>query len=211
MTAKVEGGLYESITGQIFEIGRQLRQKNGYPYDPEKLHKYLQDAIEGNFERAAPRGLPTWKTIKLGTYKTVSEFREALIANGFKLSEWGSSTLNKITIGPEETQVELVTATVSQLGFKDGGYYRAIMARIKELGFDLCLPEVGPQLRLQYPDQPEGEWLLIAMSPIAGSDDTLRVFNVVAIDEQRWLLGGFGSPGRFWHADAHWVFVRRDK
>ena len=46
---KVAGELYESITGQLFEIGRQLRQPNGYPFDPGKLQRYLQDAVEGKF------------------------------------------------------------------------------------------------------------------------------------------------------------------
>ena len=45
----VTGELYESLTGQIFEIGRQLRQPNGYPFDPIKLKRHLQDAIEGRF------------------------------------------------------------------------------------------------------------------------------------------------------------------
>lgn len=45
----VAGELYEAITGQLFEIGRQLRQKGGYPYDPHKLKRMLQDAIEGKF------------------------------------------------------------------------------------------------------------------------------------------------------------------
>lgn len=49
MAQHVTGDLYESITGQLFEIGRQLRQKSGYPYDPEKLKRYLQAAIEGRF------------------------------------------------------------------------------------------------------------------------------------------------------------------
>jgi len=49
----VAGEMYESITGQLFEIGRQLRQPNGYPFDPEKLKKHLQDAIEGKFDGVA--------------------------------------------------------------------------------------------------------------------------------------------------------------
>lgn len=46
---RVAGELYESITGQLFEIGRQLRQTNGYPYDAEVLKEHLQRAIEGRF------------------------------------------------------------------------------------------------------------------------------------------------------------------
>ena len=45
----VAGDLYEGITGQLFEIGRQLRQPNGYPFDPIKLKRHLQNAIEGRF------------------------------------------------------------------------------------------------------------------------------------------------------------------
>ena len=49
MATKVAGELYESITGQLFEIGRQLRQPNGYPFDPIQLQVALQFAIEGKF------------------------------------------------------------------------------------------------------------------------------------------------------------------
>ncbi|OGG47710.1 hypothetical protein A2761_02330 [Candidatus Kaiserbacteria bacterium RIFCSPHIGHO2_01_FULL_51_33] len=54
MAAQVAGDLYESITGQLFELGRQLRQPNGYPFNPEELKAYLQDAIEGRFNRVVP-------------------------------------------------------------------------------------------------------------------------------------------------------------
>lgn len=50
----VAGELYESITGQLFEIGRQLRQPSGYPFDPEMLKAHLQDAIEGRFVVSNP-------------------------------------------------------------------------------------------------------------------------------------------------------------
>ncbi len=46
----VAGELYEGITGKLFELGRQIRQKSGYPFDPEKLDRYLQNAIEGKFD-----------------------------------------------------------------------------------------------------------------------------------------------------------------
>lgn len=44
----VAGDLYVDIDGQLMEIKRQLRQKEGYPYDPIKLVEHLQAAIEGN-------------------------------------------------------------------------------------------------------------------------------------------------------------------
>jgi hypothetical protein len=45
----VAGELYESITGQLFELGRQLRQPNGYPFNLQQLKAHLQAAIEGRF------------------------------------------------------------------------------------------------------------------------------------------------------------------
>lgn len=53
----VEGEMYASITGQLFEIGRQMRQKSGYPYNPEHLKKWLQMAVEGKFQFFQPRNL----------------------------------------------------------------------------------------------------------------------------------------------------------
>lgn len=50
----VAGETYESITGQLFEIGRQLRQPNGYPFDPNSLKEHLQAAIEGRFGSVVP-------------------------------------------------------------------------------------------------------------------------------------------------------------
>ena len=51
----VAGEKYESITGQLFEIGGQLRQKDGYPYNSEALGRHLQDAIEGKFNQDEPK------------------------------------------------------------------------------------------------------------------------------------------------------------
>jgi len=45
--ARVAGDLYVDIEGQILEIKRQLRQKEGYPYNPMQLVEHLQAAIEG--------------------------------------------------------------------------------------------------------------------------------------------------------------------
>lgn len=48
MAKNVAGDLYVDIDGQLMEIKRQLRQKEGYPYDPMRLVEHLQAAIEGN-------------------------------------------------------------------------------------------------------------------------------------------------------------------
>ncbi len=47
MATRVEGEMYYKLDGQLAEIKRQLRQKDGYPYDPDQLSAVLQGCIEG--------------------------------------------------------------------------------------------------------------------------------------------------------------------
>jgi hypothetical protein len=163
--------------------------------------------------KQAKRKFKIWKTIKLGTGKTADDFRQVLNVGEFRLSEWASDILGKrdFTIVAEETEVDLVKVTVAELGFKKGARRDQIYARAKELGLELCPPEVGPQLRLQYQDQPNGEWILVAMEPIIGSGGYPLVFYVERPASGLWLLSIWGHPDLFWSAGSQWVFCRPRK
>lgn len=152
-----------------------------------------------------------WKTIKLGNYKNADEFRKTLKKNGFKIGDWANDILDKpaFTVAGAEEEIQLINISVADLGFKNGATYKDICAKAKELGLELCPNEVGPQLRLQYKDQPKGEYLRIAMEPITDSDGILRIFRVVHGDDALWLDGGNGLSGRFWGAHDRFVFRLR--
>ena len=157
------------------------------------------------------RQLKVWKTIKLGTgLKTADDFRRALKDDGFNISDWASDILGKpaFKAADEDTEVDLVKVTVAELGFKNGARHNQIYERAKELGLGLCPPEVGPQLRLQYQDQPNGEWILVAMEPIVDSDGDPYVFRVARHGSGLWLDSDWGSPGSFWDPGPRWVFCR---
>ena len=49
MAENVTGEMYYKIDGQLAEIKRQLRQREGYPHKPQDLQGSLQDIIEGRF------------------------------------------------------------------------------------------------------------------------------------------------------------------
>ena len=85
--------------------------------------------------------------------------------------------------------------------------WKEICDRALELGFELCPNEIGPQLRLQYADQPKGEWLLIGMEPITVSDGHLLVFLVAHDGDGQWLHGLLGYPDYRWNAGSRFVFV----
>jgi hypothetical protein len=155
---------------------------------------------------------PTWKTIKLGCgLQTADDFRKKVMEVGMKIGDWANDILGNpaFTATTSETEVELVIASVAELGFKDGATRKDIYVRAQEFGLDLCPPEVGPQLRLQYTDQPKGEWLVIAMEPITDSDGDLNLFRVAHGGGGPWLDAHGGHPGRFWVGDGRLVFLRR--
>ncbi|MFH1388999.1 MAG: hypothetical protein ABIG86_03200, partial [Patescibacteria group bacterium] len=63
--------------------------------------------------------------------------------------------------------------------------------------------------RLQYPDQPDNEWLVIAMEPLRDSDGVPSLFDVYCHGGTRWLSANYGKPDDFWHASDRFVFVSR--
>jgi len=183
----------------------------GWIQNPKAVQKALSNAF---CPPEATSRFNVWKTIKLGTgLKTAEEFRRVLRDGEFRLSDWASDILGKpaFKAADEETEVDLVKATVAELGFKKGARYDQIYERAKEPGLELCPPEVGPQLRLQYQDQPNGEWIVVAMEPIIDSDGCPRVFNVERIGSELWLSSYWGRPDGFWDPDCQWVFCRPRK
>src|SRR6185295_4384369 len=70
------------------------------------------------------------------------------------------------TVGTRKTSVELFAVSAAELGFQtDTARLADIYARARQLGFGLAAAEVAPQLRLQFLDQPIGEFLIIGMEP----------------------------------------------
>lgn len=155
-----------------------------------------------------------WKTVKLRTgFENVDGLRSAITQLGMNISDWANSMLNRpeFCMATTETEVDLVKVTVAELGFKNSARRDQIYDRVKELGLEICPPEVGPQLRLQYKDQPMNERLLIGMEPIRSSDGALYVFRVEHYDDGLWLRSCCGGPDLVWGAGRVWLFVRPRK
>lgn len=154
-----------------------------------------------------------WKTIRLGTcIKAADAFRTAIKATGMFISAMGDDILSKpaFSASSEEMEIDLVVVSNHELGFTEGAKLEDTYARAVELGLRLCPNEVGPQLRLQYEDQPNGEWLLIAMEPIADSDGDQLLFDVMRNDDGgQYLHGFYGEPGAIWSEDIRFVFSKR--
>ncbi|MDD4995027.1 MAG: hypothetical protein PHW53_00940 [Patescibacteria group bacterium] len=192
--------------GSLNDLNDKLAGKEGETW-LAALKRFLRK------ENPWPVDFPVWKTIKLGTgLKTADDFCQALAAARVRVGSRARDIMNKpaFTAAIEETEVDLVAASVAELGFPEGATWTEINKRAKERGLALCPAEVGPQLRLQYPDQPMGERRLIAMEPITDSDGDIRVFNVGHDDDDGcWLGTDYDNPGHRCGAGYRWVFLRR--
>ncbi len=156
---------------------------------------------------AFPENPIRFSSIAIGTLSK-EQLRLELENQGFKISISANDLLQtqEFTINPTKEKLDLVHLSVADLGFKEGARYDAICARALELGLELCPAEVGPQLRLQYLNQPRGEWVVVAMEAIRSSDGYLSVFRVVHGHDGRWLHSLSGYPDNFYVAGFQFVF-----
>jgi len=163
----------------------------------------MQIVVGGDF--------PVWKTIELGTgLKTANDFCRAFNEGGLLVTLGASGILRQpaFKVATKGTRVVLVVVSVAELGFPEGALQKDTFDRAQDLGLGLCPTEVGPQLRLQYKDQPLGESLLIGMEPIADSVSDLNVFVVEHNERGLWLSRTYSNPNHFWRGEVCWVFLR---
>jgi hypothetical protein len=154
--------------------------------------------------------IPVWKQITLGSYKGVNALREALDAARVRRGDSADEILGRpgFLFSNTKTDVDLVVVSVSELGFDSRTSLGDIYRRARELGLELCPAEVAPLLRLQYLNQPIGEFLNIAMRPIATYRGELIALSVANAGTGPLILGGEGHSELIPNWKARFVFVR---
>ncbi len=156
-----------------------------------------------------PEGRIVQKEITIGG-KNTKQLTKELKERGYRISDYAEEMMENKEFKPSKKaeKLDLVILSVKDLGFPDGATRQQIYEKARELGLEIAPAEVGPQLRLQYKDQPMGEYLLIGSGPLTASSGRLRVFSVNRADTGRWLDDYDGSPGRHWASYDPWVFAR---
>jgi hypothetical protein len=161
------------------------------------------------------------RTVQVGGL-TKTELIHALQRNAIALNAAGETLFasDQFTTAVTRSAVTTVELTVGQLGFPQGATSAEIYARAGTLGLALCPLELGPYLRLQYRDQPEGYWgqpvvrhqappgsITIASAPLTDDDDVPKGFYLRRIEGVLWLRGYRARPEHVWAAADHVVFV----
>ena len=201
-----------SIQSQIHKFGATILQNlpdvpedkmQDWIEDPRRLQEFLSGLCR-------PTEFKVFKTIKLGTGpKNADDFRKSLKDNGFRISNRADDILGKpaFSVAEEKTEVDLVVASVAELGFNQGATREQIYTRAQGRGLQLSPNEVGPQLRSQHKGQPNGERLIIGMEPITGSAGYLGLFSVEHDGDGLWLDSYYVYPGTVWYGSTRFVFV----
>jgi hypothetical protein len=153
---------------------------------------------------------PVWKRITLGSYRGVNALRQALGAARVRVGDSADEVLGRAAFQFSDVrmEVDLLLFKVAELGFEDSASLSEIYRRADELGLQLCPAEVAPLLRLHYVDQPLGDFLNVAMRPIATYGGDLVVLTVANAGTGPLLIGGDGRPDVMLSWMTRFVFVR---
>jgi hypothetical protein len=104
--------------------------------------------------------------------------------------------------------IDVVRLKVRDLGFTSYPTTNQLFAKAQEFGLELCPAEVGPQYRLQYTDQPRGDWFYIGMKPVVAPGNP-RVFELAHNVDGLWLNDNWAFPDLEWLLDLTFVFRLR--
>ncbi|MFH1831153.1 MAG: hypothetical protein ABH871_10350 [Pseudomonadota bacterium] len=157
--------------------------------------------------------------IKVGTgLKTASNFEDALVKAGCTIDESARMILHypAFSVASNESDIYLVAYSTIQLaGKKSNCFTEDLYEGAARLGLEECMPEDGPQLRLQFLGQQYGINLRIGMRPIVVNPTSgSLVFtvehnekNAVISDDSLRLSTALACSGGYWHYSHElWVF-----
>jgi hypothetical protein len=157
-----------------------------------------------------PAHFQIWRTITLGSYKGVDAYRDALDMAKIKIGDSADEILGRpaFPYAGTKTGVELTVLSAADLGVEsDQASLAEVYRRARQAGLELCPAEVGPQLRLDYRNQPLGEVLDIAMEPVATYGGELTMLTLANWGTGLLLIGRDGRPESTVFRKSRFVFA----
>jgi hypothetical protein len=162
------------------------------------------------------------RTVQIGG-QTKAELLDRLAANGVELNEAAKILFasERFIISEKRRSLSTVEVSIRDLGFPQGATFSDICISARRLGFGLCPLEVGPQLRLQFLDQPEGFLgkpvyqhrappgsITVASEILSEHDDFPKGFYLRRINGTLWLRGYRAGLEHTWDAEDCFLFCK---
>lgn len=160
------------------------------------------------------------KTIEVGGLSK-DDLIQKLQQSSISLNQYGEKLLFDDRFTTTETiySVEIIELSVRDLGFPNGATLPEIFKQANEHGLQLCPPELGPYLRLEYVDQVEGDSgnlsqkneapsgsVTIASELISDEESFPKGFYVRKVDGVLWLRGYVADNLHVWNPDNRFIF-----
>ncbi|MEK7194505.1 MAG: hypothetical protein AAB660_02350 [Patescibacteria group bacterium] len=182
---------------------------------------YIGPLVPGIFDRlqanniehvytSFPEGKIRRQQVEIGG-KTKEQLQNEMKQAGVNISSYAEDMMKSpnFTTLPVAQALDTVRLKVGDLGLSGYPTTDQVYRKAQELGLELCPAEVGPHLRLQYTDQPMGEWFYVGMKQIADSRGRPRVFDLARDDDGLWLDGYWARPDNRWDPLGGFVFGLR--
>jgi hypothetical protein len=147
----------------------------------------------------------------LGDFANSFALRNALDAAGCGIGDLAEEIIARpaFTVASTKTELDLVAVSPAELGFADGSAsLREIYLRAEAVGLALAPAETGPELRLQYFDQPMGEFLRVGMKPITTWNGDPAIFVVANGGAGLIVIGQKASADTQIPTASAFLFVR---
>lgn len=194
--------------GQANELKMAFRREGQWTNEDIKAlcerKGFLHQVYEVLYGRAeiVMKKLALWLRAKVGGLskdEIVKKLNNVSVGNGltFCLGDYARDLLAKkeCMISEKAEEVDFTITTPRDLGFTENPTTSELFdeKRLAEYGLELCKPDDGPSLRLMYTNQPNGEWLPLAMKPIRASDRYWSVFSLRCGGSELWLSTGYSA------------------
>lgn len=162
------------------------------------------------------------RTVEVGGF-TKLQLIQKMRQYSILMNEYGERLFADDTFTTSDIKycLQTVELTVGALGFLDGATTAQIFRKASELGLELCPLELGPYLRLEYLDQPEGYSgtplqrhkapsgsITIASEILSEDDDFPKGFYLRVINGELWLRGYRADHLHVWDPDDHFIFCQ---
>jgi hypothetical protein len=165
------------------------------------------------------------RTVQIGG-QTKAQLLERLARNGVEINVSGRVLFasDQFVTSDVRTHLTTVELSVRNLGHLQGAKISDVYASAALLGLRLCPVELGPYLRLQLLDQPEGfvgqplrlhrapaGSITIASEIFSGDDDFPKGFYLRRIKGTPWLRGYRSGREHVWDPKDRFVFAEAVK
>ena len=158
-----------------------------------------------------PAHFQIWRKITLGSYKGVDAYRDGMDSAKINIGDSADEILGRPAFPYARTKTDVELAVLSaraDLGVESDQVSLAeVYQRARQAGLELCPAEVGPQLRLDYSNQPLGEALDIAMEPVATYTGEPTILTLVNWGTGLLLIGRDGRPESTVFRKSRFVFA----